>query len=98
MQEALEKWPIKLMEKLLPRHIQIAYDINLKWILFVQKTKPDVKISEVSLVEEGEVKRLRMGHMVALILERCRLARCQRSRQNPLGTRQNRPVPGVCQG
>lgn len=39
--EALEKWPVSLMEKLLPRHMQIIYDINWR---FLQVTSPTLFI------------------------------------------------------
>ena len=66
--EALEKWPVELMEALLPRHMQIVYDINWRFCQEVQKAFPgDVdRLARMSCIEEGDVKCVRMAH-VALV-------------------------------
>lgn len=53
--EALEKWPVSLMEKLLPRHMQIIYDINWRFLQEVRSKYGDdwERIGRMSIIEEG---------------------------------------------
>ena len=64
--EALEKWSVPLMEKVLPRHLQLIYEIN-QWFLTneVEKKWPgDVeKKRELSLIEEGYPRYVRMAYL-----------------------------------
>lgn len=63
--EALEKWSVKLFEKLLPRHLQIIYDINAKFLDIVRmRFYNDIdKIRRMSIIEEGSEKMIRMAHL-----------------------------------
>ncbi len=63
--EALEKWPVPLLEKVLPRHLQIIYEINLRFLQLIQKRYPgDVeRVRRMSLIEEGTEKRVRMANL-----------------------------------
>ncbi|MDR3210842.1 MAG: glycogen/starch/alpha-glucan phosphorylase [Planctomycetota bacterium] len=65
MPEALEKWPVPMLEKLLPRHLQIIYDINYRFMQKVAISFPgDVgKLSRMSLIEESEPKQVRMANL-----------------------------------
>lgn len=65
MPEALEKWPVPMMEKLLPRHLQIIFDINYHFMQKVAISFPgDIgKLSRMSLIEESEPKQIRMANM-----------------------------------
>jgi starch phosphorylase len=63
--EALETWPVDLFEKLLPRHLQLIYDINHYFMQDVSHRYPgDLdRMRRLSLIEEGETKRIRMSHL-----------------------------------
>ncbi|XP_050810558.1 glycogen phosphorylase, liver form [Gopherus flavomarginatus] len=63
--EALERWPVDLVEKLLPRHLQIIYEINQRHLDKVTVLFPnDIdRLRRMSLIEEGGVKRINMAHL-----------------------------------
>ncbi|RYH12921.1 MAG: glycogen/starch/alpha-glucan phosphorylase, partial [Alphaproteobacteria bacterium] len=63
--EALESWQVPLMERLLPRHMQIIYMINAFHLDRVRTAHPDDGrlLSSVSLIEESHGRRVRMGHL-----------------------------------
>ena len=64
--EALEKWPVPLFERVLPRHLHIIYEINRRFLEdHVAKRWPgDVqKLAEMSLIEEGAPKMVRMAYL-----------------------------------
>ena len=63
--EALEKWPLPWFEKLLPRQLEIIYLINHRFLDVVRRQFPDDRdrIARVSLIEEGEQKKVRMAHL-----------------------------------
>ena len=65
MPEALEKWPVRMFEELLPRHLQIVYEINRRHLRQVANRFPnDVdRLSRMSLIEEGDEKKVRMAHL-----------------------------------
>ena len=63
--EALERWPVWLMEKLLPRHMQIIYEINVRHLDVVGKqSQADSQLlASASLIEEDHGRRVRMGNL-----------------------------------
>ncbi|GAB0117239.1 glycogen/starch/alpha-glucan phosphorylase [Acidisoma sp. 7E03] len=66
--EALETWPVPLMERLLPRHMQIIYLLNLMFLDEVKHRHPDDVglMSNLSLVDETHGRRVRMGNIAFL--------------------------------
>lgn len=65
MSEALEKWSVELLGKLLPRHLEIIYEINSHFLRFVANAYPgnNAKLARMSLVEEGPEKQIRMAYL-----------------------------------
>jgi len=63
--EALEKWPVEMIGKLLPRHMEIIYEINRRFLHEVEQKYPgDIsRLKRMSLIEEGQVKSVRMAHL-----------------------------------
>ncbi|MGO8953243.1 MAG: glycogen/starch/alpha-glucan phosphorylase [Rhodomicrobium sp.] len=63
--EALEKWPVPWFEALLPRQLEIIYEINRQFLDHVRMRFPGDgdRVARVSLIEEGAPKKVRMAHM-----------------------------------
>jgi starch phosphorylase len=63
--EALERWPVGLMEVVLPRHLQIIQEINTRLLKQAASLWPDApeRLSRVSLIEEGHEPQVRMAHL-----------------------------------
>uniref|UniRef100_A0A093UMX8 Alpha-1,4 glucan phosphorylase n=1 Tax=Talaromyces marneffei PM1 TaxID=1077442 RepID=A0A093UMX8_TALMA len=66
--EALEKWSVPLMQHLLPRHLQIIYDINLFFLQDVEKKFPNDRdlLARVSIIEESQPKMVRMAYLAII--------------------------------
>lgn len=63
--EALEKWPVSMFEKFLPRHLIIIYEIN-EWLMREVRTRfpgDTNKQYHLSIIEEGAEKKIRMAHL-----------------------------------
>jgi glycogen phosphorylase len=63
--EALEKWPVEWFEKMLPRHLEIIFEINRRLLNDVQaRFKSDNgRVERISLIEEGSRKHVRMANL-----------------------------------
>ncbi len=63
--EALERWPVPLFEKVLPRHLQIIHEINRRFLGAVAERWPGDagRLRRMSLIEEGDVKQVRMANL-----------------------------------
>jgi len=63
--EALETWPVELFERLLPRHLQLIFEINARFLNRVAQEHPGdaERLRRVSLIAEVPEKRVRMAHL-----------------------------------
>ncbi|MEI7851986.1 MAG: glycogen/starch/alpha-glucan phosphorylase, partial [Kiritimatiellales bacterium] len=66
--EALEKWPVELLERVLPRHLQIIYEINHRFLQRVEMDHPGDTgiIQNVSLIEENGSRQVRMANLAVV--------------------------------
>ena len=63
--EALECWPVKFFEVFIPRHLEIVYEINRRFLDDVRRRYPggEARLQRMSLIEEGPVRKVRMAHL-----------------------------------
>lgn len=68
MPEALEKWSVDLFHSVLPRHLEIIYEINHRFLSDIQSWYPKDEdlVARVSLIEEGAEKKVRMAHLATV--------------------------------
>jgi starch phosphorylase len=66
--EALEKWPVGLFGALLPRHLEIIYEINRRFLDEVRARFPgdDARVARISLIDETGERYVRMAHLAAV--------------------------------
>jgi starch phosphorylase len=66
--EALERWPVELFEMALPRHLEIIYEINRRFLNDVKSLHPgdDDRLRRMSLIEEGPARQVRMAHLAVV--------------------------------
>ncbi len=63
--EALEKWSVSLLRKLLPRHMDLIYLVNHYFLEKVRAKYPgdDAKVARMSLIEEGDEQKVKMAFL-----------------------------------
>jgi starch phosphorylase len=68
MPEALERWTVDMMSRVLPRHMQIIFEINRRFLNEVAQRYPgnERKLRTFSIIEEGPVKMVRMAHLAII--------------------------------
>jgi starch phosphorylase len=68
MPEALEKWPVDLFGRLLPRHMEIIHEINRRFLADLSAKYPnDVeRLARMSLIEDGGHRQVRMAHLAVV--------------------------------
>src|SRR5512133_2242065 len=68
MPEALEKWSVDLFGRVLPRHLEIVYEIDQRFLDGVRRAgkADEAALARMSLIEEGPVKQVRMAHLAVV--------------------------------
>lgn len=66
--EALETWPVSMLARVLPRHMEIIYRINHAWLGEAAQARPgdDALLARVSLIDEAGERRVRMAHLAVV--------------------------------
>lgn len=66
--EALEKWPVRLFQNLLPRILEIIYEINARFLAEVSRRWPgdNDRLRRMSLIEEGDEQQVRMAYLAVV--------------------------------
>jgi len=66
--EAIEKWPVQLFSGILPRHIEIIYEINRRFLdeLWITHPNDAEKLSRLSVIDESDQKYIRLSHLALL--------------------------------
>jgi starch phosphorylase len=66
--EALERWPVDLFELLIPRQLEIIYEVNRRFLADVRRRFPgdEPRVARMSLIEEGATRKVRMAHMAVV--------------------------------
>ena len=67
--EALETWPVDIMERVVPRHLQIIFEINQRFLEFLSVQQPDIStesVAKMSIFQEGHVKKVRMANLAII--------------------------------
>jgi len=66
--EALEKWTVELFDSLLPRHLEIVFEINRRFLDEVRAAFPgdDARLARLSLIDESGPRYLRMAHLACV--------------------------------
>ncbi|MEM7101465.1 MAG: glycogen/starch/alpha-glucan family phosphorylase, partial [Pseudomonadota bacterium] len=63
--EALEKWPVELIKRVLPRHLELIYEVNRRFLDQVRNAYPgdDMRLRKMSIIEEEPIRQVRMANL-----------------------------------